>query len=132
MTLLPNSIDDFATPGRAGVEFFRDLVLELVTKVMKTSDDLVLDAYKNPADPTAGDPKCLALLKKAPSVDIKTAMKFLGIVRHPNNCCQQIVHVPVLQQFRGTLCGFHALFNAKNMAKALITDNRFTQLLNLC
>jgi len=38
----------------------------------------------------------------------------------------------VLQQFRGTLCGFHTLFNAKMMAKALIVENRFAQLSALC
>ena len=94
---------------------------------------MIIDAYKNPADPTMADAtKCLATMKKHQPVGIKTAMKWLGIVPHPNYCCPQIVHLPVLQQFRGTLCGFHTLFNAKCMARALITDSRYTQLLSLC
>ena len=47
---------------------------------------------------------------------------------HGNNICPQIRHVPVLQQFRGGLCGFHMYYNAKCLVRAILADNKFDQL----
>jgi hypothetical protein len=71
-------------------------------------------------------------MKKARCVEMKLALKWLQINLHPNLCCPQLKHVPVLQQNRGPLCGYHTLYNAKCMARALITDSKYTQMVNLC
>jgi hypothetical protein len=108
------------------LEFFRGLVLEIVSSVSKSTDDLIKERYQNSNDPYMGKPDLVDSLRQSPSTELKHAMAWLKIQPHPNYCCPQLFHVPVLHQFRGTLCGFHALFNAKCMARALITDNRHT------
>ena len=55
----------------------------------------------------------------------------MGIKLHPNTICPQIRHVPVLQQQRGSQCGFHMLYNAKCLVRALIGAKQFDQVNNL-
>lgn len=62
---------------------------------------------------------------------MKDILQYLAIKKHPNTICPQIRHMPVLQQHRGSQCGFHMIFNAKCMVKALIAKTQYNQVINL-
>jgi len=71
-------------------------------------------------------------MHKARSVEMKLALKWMQIKLHPNLYCPQLKHLPVLQQNRGPLCGYHALYNAKCIARALIANSLYKQMVNIC
>ena len=129
---LKRKIEDLSTePLLNPKQCFKEIINSILTKVVKTTDDLIKENYKNPDDPYNNDFRLLQIMKNAANVSTSAALRWLQIKPHPNNCCPQLRHIPVQQQFRGTLCGYHALYNAKCMARSLIAERKFTQLANL-
>lgn len=49
-----------------------------------------------------------------------------------NKVCPQIKHLRVFQQQRGSACGFHMLWNAKCLVRAMLATKKYYQLLNIC
>lgn len=62
---------------------------------------------------------------------IRECLYYLKIKPHPNTLCAQLRHMPVLQQQRGSECGYYMLWNAKCMIRALRAPSSFEQVNSL-
>jgi hypothetical protein len=112
-------------------DFFRWIVDDMIDSLMKTDEERVDEAYTNPSDDFSGTAGLTQVLKVTPAISINKIMKQAGLRMHANALCAQIVHVPVLQQFRGGLCGFHMYYNAKCLLRAILADKKFEQLVEV-
>lgn len=92
---------------------------------MQTENDRIVSRYDNKTNPFNKKASLGERLKQIPSVKFAESMRNVKIKKHANTICVQIRHMPVMQQHRGGECGFHMLYNAKCLVRALTGSKQF-------
>ena len=110
-------------------QFFTDIIYDIIPHVLRTEEELVMSRYKNVQEYYAGD--ILDKLKHSKPIKFTRCLKEIQQEIFSSNVCIQIKHLKVFQQQRGSACGFHMMWNAKCLVRALLAEKKFDQLKHL-
>ena len=112
-------------------DFFTNIVKSMMKGIQEDDDSIVIRKYLKDSTEN-NDFMVLQKLKTSAEEQFGPCRKQLNIRYHPNIICPQMKHVPVLPQCRGSLCGFHTLYNAKCFLKSILSTNKFDCLKYIC
>mmetsp|Transcript_22135 Transcript_22135/g.29589 ORF Transcript_22135/g.29589 Transcript_22135/m.29589 type:complete len:142 (-) Transcript_22135:1939-2364(-) len=96
-----------------------------------TDSDRIMERYDNKLNPFNGKPSVADRLKSMNCTKIGECLQYLKIRTFPNTMCLTLRHMPVLQQQRGSECGFHMIWNAKCLIRVIQAAKSFDQIHNL-
>ena len=129
-----NDIEDLVVLDEEGeltadpMEFFVGILDEIVEQICKTDDQRICAKYTNH---NLSDEQLPGSLREAKAVSIAKSLDMMQVRLHPNTRHNMLRHLPVLQQFKSHLCGFHAYFNAKCLVAAILSKSQYDKMIHL-